>query len=145
MAYTGTKALTGKGTILNIGSTPVEVGEIKSIKLSGRKNNTEDVTNMDSTQMEFISTIADPGQWALEGNRVPGDAGQVAMEAAFSSGAITPFTIVLPKATGQVTSGDKYTFNALVMEVDYAFEPTKADSFSATLKVSGAMTFVPGA
>jgi hypothetical protein len=145
MAYTKSAAITGAGTILSIGATPTPVAEIKSIKVSGRKWDTDDVTNMSSPgYKEFISTIIDPGEWALEGNRVSGDAGQAAMEAAFASGALTAFTVQLPVAGAQKTKGDCYTFNALVTEIDYSFETTKADSMSCKLKVSGAITLAVG-
>lgn len=145
MPYTTSKADTGLGSILAIGATPTTVGEVKSMKLSGRKWDTDDVTNMQSTQKEFITSIQDTGEWAIDGNKISGDAGQVLVETAFASGALTAFTVTLAKAPGQVTTGDKYTFSALVTENDASFELSKANTFSLKLKVSGTMTFVAGA
>lgn len=145
MSYTKSAAITGAGTILSIGTVPTPVAEIKTIKLSGRKWDTDDVTNMSSPgYKEFIATIIDPGEFALEGNRVSSDLGQVAMEAAFAAGNLNPFTVQLPKTSAQTTKGDAYTFSALVTEIDYNFETSKADSFSAKLKVSGAVLLVAG-
>lgn len=144
MAYTGSKGLTGLGTLLQIGSTPTTIGEVKSLKLSGRKWDVDDATNFQSTNKEFVAAISDLGEWAVEGTRVAADAGQVALEAAFASGAPTPFVVQLPKASGQSTSGDKYSFSALVQELDYSFEPAKIDAFSCKLKISGAIAFTPG-
>ena len=144
MSYNGSKAITGAGSILSIGSVPTAVGEIIDIKLSGRKWDTDDVTNMNSTMKEFISAIADPGEWSCTFNRVSADAGQVALEAAFASGVVTAFVIQLPKTAAQTTKGDSYTFNALVTEVNYSFEPTKADKGDCKLKVSGPITPVAG-
>jgi hypothetical protein len=144
--YTGSKGQVGLGTILSIGSTPTVVGEVKSLKLNGRKWDTDDSTNMQSLAKEFISTIQDPGEWDIDFTRVSNDVGQIALEAAFASGAITTFTIQLPVNTkaGQSTTGDKFAFNALVTEVPYNFETTKIDSGSCKLKMSGPMTITVG-
>jgi hypothetical protein len=144
--YTGSKGQVGLRTILSIGSTPTVVGEVKSLKLNGRKWDTDDSTNMQSLAKEFISTIQDPGEWDIDFTRVSNDVGQIALEAAFASGAITTFTIQLPVNTkaGQSTTGDKFAFNALVTEVPYNFETTKIDSGSCKLKMSGPMTITVG-
>lgn len=145
MAYTGSKADNGLGSTLGIGAVPTMVGEIKSMKLSGRKWDTDDVTNMNSVTKEFISSIQDTGEWAIEGNKVTSDAGQLAVETAFASGALTSFTITIAKAPGQLTTGDKWVVNALITECDYSFETAKANTFSMKLKCSGAMVFTAGA
>jgi len=148
MTYNGTKGQVGLGTILSIGSgsTPAVVGEVKSLKLNGRKWDTDDATNMQSLAKEFVSTIQDPGEWDIDFTRVPSDVGQTALEAAFASGAITAFTIQLPVniKAGQSTTGDKFSFNALVTEVPYTFETTKIDAGSCKLKMSGPMTVTLG-
>ena len=120
------------------------VGEVKSIKLSGRKWDTDDVTNMQSGMKEFVNAIADPGEWSLGFSRVSADNGQVLLESCFGSGAITPFLIILKKSSSQNTIGDIYSFKALVTEVNYSFEPTKADAGDAKLKISGVITPTAG-
>jgi hypothetical protein len=144
--YTGTKGQVGLGTILSIGATPTVVGEVKSLKLNGRKWDTDDATNMQSLAKEFINTIQDPGEWDIDFTRVSGDAGQVLLETSFVSGALTAFAIQLPINTkaGQSTTGDKFAFNALVTEVPYNFETTKIDTGSCKLKMSGPMTITVG-
>jgi hypothetical protein len=145
MPYTGSLAQQGKGTTLSIGSTPVLVGEIMKLGQQGRKNQTVSTTNLQSSSEEFIGTIPDQGTWQLEGNRVGNDAGQVAMEAAFASGAVTPFVVQLPKTPAQTTTGDKYTFNGIVEDLNYdGMAPKTTISFKATLKVSGPITFAAG-
>jgi hypothetical protein len=147
MAYTKSKAQIGLGSILAIetgDSTFTTIGEIKSINQSGRQWATEDVTNMESTKREFISTLADSGTWQIQGSRVGGDAGQVAMESAFNGGALESFKITLPKAAGQTSTGDTYTFDALIQDLNYSFSVDKVDTFTATLKVSGDITVTPG-
>lgn len=144
MAYTGTKAQTGLGTTIGIGATPTIIGESITLSLSGDKWDTADTTNLQSLGKEFINTIQDGGEWSVEGSRVSSDAGQIAVETAFASGAISSFTIQLPKAAAQSTTGDKYIFNALIQERDFKIEPTKNITFSLKLKVSGLMAMTPG-
>lgn len=144
MAYTKSNAQTGKGTQLAIGATPTPIMEVKSIKLSGNKWDTEDTTNMNSIEKEFVNTIMDPGEYSVAGNRVSSDSGQTAVETAFASGALTAFTITLPMTSAQTTKGDSYAFNALITERDFNFDVTKAIDFSLKLKVSGPITFTIG-
>jgi hypothetical protein len=144
MSYTGSKAITGAGTTISIGTTPTLIGEVKNVKINGRKFDTDDVTNMSSTQKEFIATILDEGEISFDFNRVSTDAGQMALEAAFVAGTTNPFTVQLPKTSAQTTAGDKYTFNALITECNYSFEVTKADAGDCKLKISGLLTMIAG-
>ncbi len=149
-SYVKSQAITGLGTILSINTgtsaAPVwtVVSELKSLTQSGRQFATEDVTNFQSSKREFIATLADSGSWKLEGSRVSGDAGQIAMEAAFATGALQQFQIQLPKTATQTTAGDQYGFYALIQDLNYSFAVEKADTFTATLKVSGDITETPG-
>jgi hypothetical protein len=142
-AYAGTKSQTGKGTILS--QALLVVGEVTSIALSGRKQNFEDATNMQSTFEEVISTIPSPGEWDVELNRVSLDPGQAAMEAAITSGNLLPFTVTFPKAPGQITTGDVYAFNAYVESFDFKAAPKTKVSATLKLKVTNSITFTPGA
>jgi predicted secreted protein len=147
------KAYSGFGTILSIGTsggtpTYTAIAEIKGIQLSGSQNKTEDVTNMGSPGRaeEFIVTTLMAGEFTLNGNKesLSGDAGQVAMNAAFSSGAVLPFKIVFPLGPAQTTTGDTYTFTAMVEELSWDSQFDKAITFSAKLKVSGVITATAG-
>ena len=146
MAYSGSKAQTGQGTTLSIGATPTLVGEITSgPKGTGRKNNTTDVTNLDSTAEEFKGTIPSSGSWEIEFSRVGDDAGQTAMETAFAAASTESFAIQFPKTAAQTTSGDKITFDAVIEQLNYSVNgPKDVIKGSATLKVSGPLTITPG-
>ena len=149
MPYTKSSAGIGLGTILSIGTTGgtptfTTVGEVKSFSQSGRQVSTEDVTNMQSSAKEFIPTLVDSGTWDITGNRVSSDAGQVAMEAAFQGLTVLPFKIQLPKTSTQNSTGDLFTFNALVQELDYTVGVDKATTFSCKLKVSGLIALTIG-
>jgi hypothetical protein len=143
-SYTKSNAQQGRGTQLSIGSSPTAVLELKTIKLSGNKWDTEDTTNLNSSVKEFLATIQDAGEWDISGNRVSGDAGQEAIETAFASGALTAFTIQLPPLSGVQSTGDSYAFNAIVVERDFSIDVLKAVDFTCKLKVSGVVTMTAG-
>jgi hypothetical protein len=145
MTYTGSLAIAGRGSVLSVGGTPTVVGEVKTSGISGNSWGTADVTNFQSgPDREFIVTVRDNGQLKLAGNRVSADAGQVIVEASYQSGAITAFTLQLPKAASQTTNGDKYAFNALVESRSFDVDVTKEISWNVSLKISGAVTFTVG-
>jgi len=144
MTYTNSMAQSGFGATLSIGPTPTPIGEVKSYGLNGQKWDTADVTNFESLAKEFITTIRDNGTIDIEYNRVSQDAGQLLLEAAFTSGALTAFTIQLPKESGQTSQGDKFTFSGLVVSRDFTVDPTKATMGKAQVKVSNAITYNEG-
>ena len=154
MAYTGSKAQAGRGTVLSIGeltgtttTTWTPIGEISSSGISGSQWQTDDVSNFDSgADQEFITTMRDNGTVDISGNRVPLDAGQAAIEAAFADGLKYDFKIQLPKnvQAGQTTSGDSYTFSAIVLSREVPIETTRKVGWNVKLKISGAVTLMPG-
>lgn len=149
MPYTQSAAGIGLGTILSIGTlgaspTFTPVGELKTLTQSGRSVGTEDTTNFQSLAKEFIPTLVDSGTWDFSGNRIGGDSGQVAMEAAFSGLSLLPFKIQLPKTPKQASTGDTFTFNALVQDLNYSVSVDKAVTLTGKLKVSGIITETPG-
>jgi hypothetical protein len=145
LTYTGSLATAGRGSLLTVGGTPTTVGEVKSASITGNQWGTADTTNFQSgPDREFLLTVRDNGQLKLAGNRVSADPGQVIVEAAYQSGAITAFALTLPKAASQTTSGDKYSFNALVESRSFDADVTKEISWNVSLKISGAVTFVVG-
>jgi len=115
-------------------------------QFSGGKNDTEDVTNSDSTgrAKEFIVTLLDSGQLKCGGNYVGSDTGQQALRSAFLSGALTPFQLTLPKTAQQQNSGDTFAFSAVVEESNIDVQYDKAITWSGSLKISGIITFTAG-
>lgn len=152
MSYTVSQAQSGDLTIfaMNTGTTGsptwTTIGEITDLSQSGRMNKTDDVTNLQSTAEEFIATIQSPGKWNLTMNRVSGDAGQAAVLASFNAKTNKQYKITLPLSAAQTTSGDTYTFSALVEEFNdlSAVKADKKVSTVAGIKVSGAITFAAG-
>ena len=152
MAYTGSKAQVGIGTIFEIGTvgaspTYTVIDEATDISQSGGQNPTDDTTNLQSSALEFIPTLQNPGMFNFTMNRIAGNtaAGQLAILAAFNTQTINPYRVTLPKGTGQATTGDRYTFIALVESCNLSnIGPTKKMSYSVTIKVSGQLTNTVG-
>ena len=143
-AYTHSQAQAGRGSSISIGSTPTIIGEINDIPLDLPAWDTVDVTNFQSgDDAEFITTVRKPKTLTVKGNRVSADAGQLAVLAAYQSGAITAFTVTLP-VYGTQTTGDNYAFNALVLSASFDVAATKQIDFSIDLQISGAVTFTAG-
>jgi hypothetical protein len=147
------KAQSGRGTQISIGTvaggvtTWTPIGECKSAPLEGAKFKTVDVTNFDSgLDDEFITTTRDPGESTFEGNRNSSDAGQVLVTAAYQSGLIVPFKVVLPinTAAGQTTQGDVFTFNALVLSTDFPVSVEGAITFKVGVKKTGPTVLTVG-
>ena len=146
MPYTGSKGSIAQGATVGIGSTPVLIGEVNDIQLSGRQVGSESTTNFSSLAEEFVPTLLTSGSWTIKGNAISGDVGQVALLAALIAvpAVLKPFTITLLKNPFQTTLGDVYTFSALVESFDVSLNPKKVTTFDSKLKVSGQITFTPG-
>lgn len=152
MAYTGSLATTGLGSTFSINtstpSTPtfVVIGEIVNAPQSGRMAKTADVTNLQSTNVEWIATLIDSGSFEITVNRVATDPGQLAIETAFEGLSKKQFKVVLPLQGTQVSLGDAYTFLAIVEEFTSLADlsPEKAIQSKIKLKTSGNLTFTPG-
>jgi predicted secreted protein len=145
--YTGSKAFGGPGTFLAVGNgaSPevyTEVAEIKTIKRSGSKMDTPDVTNMETVNRyrEYIATLLDAGEISIEGNYIPHDTTQQNLQALFDNATLAPWTITNPAQSIEV-SGDLlpgfWAFNAYLTSLDIDWDVAKEATFSAKLKVTG--------
>ena len=143
--YAGTKAQTGAGTQLAIGTAATILGEVSDLPFNRPKWATANVTNFQSGKdAEYIGTVREGATVNIKGNRVSADAGQVAVEAAYQSGAITAFIATLPKTPLQTTAGDVVNFSGVVQSFDFSVSPTKQIEFSVDIQVSGPSSVVPG-
>lgn len=141
------KSQAGRGATIAIGATPTLIGEVKNVKPSGEEWKTEDVTNLGTSgnNTEKLATILEGGTVEISGNRVSSDAGQVALQAAFASGVATNFVITLPKTSTQTTTGDTYTFLAIVLALPTPeLDVTKSIPFTAKLQVTDGVAFAIG-
>jgi hypothetical protein len=89
-----------------------------------------DVTDLDSTAMEYISGLVDEGKFGFEIKRLKTDAGQMAVRAARTSGALTGMKLTLPDAAVA-------TFTVLVKSVPTAGGVNAVLKGSVDTKISG--------
>ena len=151
MSYTGTQAISGKGTLLQINTgtasipTWTTVVENVDINPTGYENKTGDASNLQSTAAERITEFTDGGVWEIAGNYVSTDTGQAAMQAAFVSGALKSFKVILPKLTGQTTTGDSFAFSGIVRKWSPGQIGTKKIPVAGTIETSNGVIFTEGA
>ena len=150
--YTKSNAFTGLGLIVEIGdnSSPVSfttVGEVKGFSGPDLKNETVDVTNVQSVNgvKEFLASLTDPGECDIPMNYIPDDDGQKAVYAACIAKTRVPFQITLPPASceGTELTPGVWNITALVTNVKIDIPLDKEATFAVKLKVSGLPTFTP--
>lgn len=93
-----------------------------------------DVTDLSSTAKEFRLGLTDAGNFNFELNIDRADAGQVAVEAARVSGAVTGFQLELP-------NGDTATFDTLVKSTPMSGGVDAVVKGSVQTKITGAVTW----
>jgi hypothetical protein len=152
MAYTKSKARTGRSTIISIGGvtgaggseTFTPIFEITKSPFGGSSWNKIDRSNFNSgTDEEKGKGMRDPGQVTLEGNDVDDDPGQILLLAAYNDGD-NPYDFkVQTKATTGYSAGTIYLFSALVMSFDRTVELKADRTFSSKLEISGPVAVTP--
>ena len=135
-AYNGSKAQTGQGTVFSIGGPTGGTGtetfnqilEVMELPFKRPKLKMVDTTNLQSSIEEQIPVIPGLTSFTYKGNRVPNDAGQLAVETAFNTRTPYDFKMTLPINTkaNQTTTGDSWTWSAYVLSSDLG--TIKADS-----------------
>lgn len=155
-SYTGSKSSEAMGTLVAIGpavgatGTPTYtcITEITAVDFSGSKRSVLNPTNMLSGGLvEKLDTLLDNGQIKLSFNRVTSDAGQEAIQSAYTAGGKWNFCVQEPinEAIGQSTAGNQYQFVAIISSgPEFSLDPTKLTTNSYTLDISGALTFIAG-
>jgi hypothetical protein len=140
------KAGSGFGTTFGIGVVPTLVLGVKTVQWSGIKVTTEEISDFASASggREFLATLIDLGEFAISGNRIPLDAGQVLMWTTLNARLPATFTAQNPPIGTQVTTGDKWVFSGILTEITQDNQFDKAVTFSAKIKVSGLVTLTAG-
>ncbi len=129
-------AIAGFGTILKYAAGTL-IGEL--ISIGGIQMNGEaiDVTNHDSANSykEFIAGLLDGGDFAIEGNFIEDNAGQLALVASFNAKTLESFIVVYPDAS-------EWAFSAIITSMEVAQgNLTDQLKFTGTLKISGKPVF----
>lgn len=99
-----------------------------------------EVTSHDSVggYREYVSTLRNGGEVAIEGNFVPTDTGQFELYTAFNDGSLDSYTIELPQGLG---SWD-FDANVSAFEMGAPFEGKL--TFTGTLRISGPSELTAG-
>lgn len=117
-------------------ATFAKVGQIRSISEPDGEASEIDTTTLDSTGKEFLMGLPDNGKITLGGFSDDADLGQIELEEAKNAQQLRWIKITLP--TGAI----RY-FKAVCLRFsDFAAEPDGALPFTATLRISGAITRV---
>lgn len=146
-------SFTSRGTTLSIGSgTPVTIMQVKQFSFSGVAAKYEDATNLNSPSVgaavleEAIPGTVSPGTATISGQFLPTDAGQTALLTAYDAQTLASFSLQLPKAPGQTTTGNLFAFSAYVQDMPLpdTLDVGKPITFKVTLKLNSIITITPG-
>lgn len=153
MSYINSQAFAGRQSQLLFSPNPPSVGytllaEIKTISFSGMKADLADVTNMESSNFrEWLPTLNDSGDLSFTGNLLPNDASESDLIGFFNAQTLVTWEVVLPPAPTQGfnTSLGTFTFKAYVSSIDRSIPVDKEASISGKLKITGQISYTPGA
>lgn len=122
------------GTTIKIDGIEIKYISLDTIPIPDGDTKDKDTSTLGSgTVMEKGLGMFDPGSCEITGNYIAGDAGQIALEAAFSDRALHAFEVNV------VEAGTVFTYNAFVTK----YTPGSKDNtfiFSANLLASGKFT-----
>jgi len=144
-----TKSMTGAGVSITVGGATV--GQLKTVQMGSAKWSTDDITNVASPTSgsgvikEIIPSILDYGECSLDGIWLYNDAGQLALQTAFNTGASVACVVTLLKGEGQTTTGTSLSFSGYVTDPPFpqiSFD--KAVTFKSIIKISGTVTIAYG-
>ncbi|MEV5030991.1 hypothetical protein MRBLMC3_000145 [Sphingobium sp. LMC3-1-1.1] len=135
-------AIETQGTVLSIkvGATFTAIAQITDFSAFSGSASVIDTTNLDSVAKEKLMGLQDFGQVTINFNVIPSDAGQVALEAAKASRALTEFELVLND-----TASTTFEFSGFVLSKSLNGGVETAVTGSATIEISGNVTVAAGA
>lgn len=112
----------------------VKVGQIASYTGLDGQSSDIDISNLDSLAREFRQGLQDFGNFSMELQRDPSDAGQAAMEAAKAAQLTKTCVLTLP-------DGQYATFQAYCKQISLAGAVDAVQTGTASLKISGIVTW----
>lgn len=131
-------AISAQGSKLSIESatpgTYTQIKELKSFSGFDGKAGEIDVTTLDSEAKEFKKGLRDNGNFGFDLNRVYTDAGQILLDAAQADPDPAKFKLELP-------NGKTAMFDALVLSFNLTGQVDGILSSSASLRISGSVTW----
>lgn len=130
-------ALDAQGAVFTIedgSGTPVTVGGIKSFSGFDGEASDIDITTLASTAKEFRQGLQDFGNFSIDVNRDPNDAGQAELDSAKAAQATRECVLTL-------ASGDIATFNAYVKSFNASGAVDDIVQGTCNMKVTGAVVW----
>jgi len=138
-----TQARLGYGTLLQYRDNGDWKNIAERVTIGGPSHTSDnvEVTNMDSPggSKEYIPGLADTGEVTLEGNFIPGDAGQQQMLKDQKDRKVRDWRLVFPTAD-DIEDRHKFSFEAYVQNLDFNYPTQEAMTISATFKLAGDTT-----
>ncbi|HSH45232.1 MAG TPA: phage tail tube protein [Longimicrobiales bacterium] len=130
------------GTTFTVGGDAV--GGLTNISLPEQTKGEVDLTDHDSGgDVEFVGGLRDNGSVTLEGTNIPTDTGQQALRTNYEADSdVVACVIELPDGT---TTGTQYSFDGVVTGLGGENPYDDKATFTATIRVSGAVTVTPAA
>ena len=135
MAVT-TKPIVSTGTLFKIKVASAYVTVKGVTDFSGLGDGTAtviDVSDLSSTSKEKLQGIADEGSIKVSLNYIPDDPGQVAMEAARTTGAVTSFQNLL-------ADGTTFSYDGFVQSFGRAVGVDKQITANSSIEITGTVT-----
>lgn len=138
-----TQAKLGYGTLLQYRDNGDWKNIAERVTIGGPSHTSDnvEVTNMDSPggSKEYIPGLADTGEVTLEGNFIPGDAGQQQMLKDQKNRKVRDWRLVFPTAEN-IEDRHKFSFEAYVQNLNFNYPTQEAMTISATFKLAGDTT-----
>ena len=120
-------------TSLSLGSTPILIGEVTSINVSGFGLSAVESTNIAATTKTFLPGIISPGTISCDFLSDGGNAGQDLIKSTVTARTAIAFSIA--SADGSTFSG-----SSIITGYDYKAAVDGIITGSVTLQVTGALT-----
>lgn len=121
------------------GTSPIvwlTIGDVQTISGPGGDATEIDVTHLQSTAKEYLVGLKDEGEVTIAGSFVETNTGQRELRTARDAQEKRDFRITL-------SDNVKLDFQAFVRSFTLDIQPDDKVSFSATLRLSGAVTYTP--
>jgi hypothetical protein len=139
MAYPSA-AIEAQGTIINIrnqaASAWLAIGESAQFDGPNGSASVIDVSHLTSLRREKRMGLADEGQLSISGNREPDDLGQIEFRRARGTREKKSFQILY-------SDGSKDEFDGFCLSFSTSGAVDQVVQFSATVEITGAVTFTP--
>ena len=119
-----------------------KIDEVRTVPEVGQRNDLVEVTNLDSVSgKEYIYGLGDGKEIPLAVNFNPSDQQHTGLRTDQANKVTRNFQLYFPTVVGgSPDAGLLVSFAALVLDTSFSGGPNEAQTMSATLKITGAVT-----